>query len=111
MCSSLSSLQHMAVCHVMLLDNEAASWHTCESLLTGGSLHGVKGQHTLQQPEGAPVCLDKVLLKVYAGLLAHVHQEAACLLVAYLVHMTLVLNCEWLFAVACCLQCRADTAC
>ena len=56
----------------------------CKGLLTGGALHRVKSQHTLQQAQGAPVCLHKVLLEVHPRLLAHVHQEPARLLIAHL---------------------------
>ena len=56
----------------------------CEGLLTGWALDRVKGQHALQQAQGALVCLHKVLLKVHPRLLAHVHQKPACLFVAHL---------------------------
>lgn len=56
----------------------------CQSFLAGGALNRVKGQHALQQAQSAPVRLHKVLLEVYPRLLAHVHQEPACLLIAHL---------------------------
>ena len=60
----------------------------CQCLLAGWPLCRVECQHALQQSQGAPVCLAEVLLQLDTTLLAHVHQEAPCLLISDLQTMS-----------------------